>query len=206
MAGDNVSVEPDLPSVDFSSWLKEMQRALRGERSSDVPCGSCTACCTSSQFIHIRPDEVDTLAHISPQLLFPVPRAPRGHVLLGYDERGHCPMLIDSKCSIYEHRPQTCRTYDCRVFAAAGIDVGDEKPMIARTAARLRFDYGTESAEREHDAVRAAAAYISEHPDRLPEGVAPVTATQRAVLAVEIHGEFLGPSPVEIRKRLPPAR
>ena len=54
-----------------------MQAALRGERSADVPCGDCTRCCTSSQFIHIAPDEVETLAHIPVELLFPAPRLPR---------------------------------------------------------------------------------------------------------------------------------
>ena len=74
-------------------WLAGMERALRGEQASDVPCDGCTACCTSSQFVHIGPDETDTLAHIPAALLFPAPRLPDGHVLLGYDEHGHCPML-----------------------------------------------------------------------------------------------------------------
>ena len=33
-------------------------------------------------------------------------------------------MLVDGRCSIYEHRPRTCRTYDCRIFTATGLDVG----------------------------------------------------------------------------------
>ena len=105
-----------------------------------MPCNGCTACCTSSQFVHIGPDETDTLAHIPAELLFPAPLRPRGHVLMGYDERGHCPMLIDNRCSIYEHRPQTCRTYDCRVFPAAGVELEDEdKVLIARTYPPLAF-------------------------------------------------------------------
>src|SRR6266508_6252442 len=98
-----------LPAGQFSSWLAGLQSALRGEADSEVPCDGCTACCTASQFIHIAPDETDTLAHIPPELLFPAPGLPTGHVLLGYDERGHCPMLIDNQCSIYEHRPRTDR-------------------------------------------------------------------------------------------------
>jgi hypothetical protein len=86
--------EGDLDAGDFSSWLVEIQAALRAERAAEVPCGGCTACCTSSQFVHVGPDETDTLAHIPAELLFPAPRMPEGHVLLGYDERGHCPMLI----------------------------------------------------------------------------------------------------------------
>jgi hypothetical protein len=191
-------VEPNepLPAGDFGSWVAGMQEAIDGRRGSDVPCGSCTACCTASQFVHIAPDEVDTLAHIPAELLFPAPRAPRGHVLLGYDERGHCPMLVDGGCSIYEHRPRTCRTYDCRVFAAAdvGLDEGsdDPSPLIASRARRWQFVYATETDAARHDAVRAAASFLLAHPDRSPTGSAPVNATQRAVAAVEIHEAFLG--------------
>jgi hypothetical protein len=56
-----------------------------------VACGGCTACCTSYQFGHIGPEETDTLAHIPADLLFPASRLPRGHMLLGYDERGTAP-------------------------------------------------------------------------------------------------------------------
>jgi hypothetical protein len=146
----------DLNAGDFSSWLADMQSALRGERAADVPCGECTACCTSSQFVHIAPDETDTLAHIPAELLFPAPRMPKGHVLLGYDERGHCPMLVDNRCSIYEHRPRTCRTYDCRVFPAAGVDA--DKPLVARQAVRWRFTFPTDTDRLEHRAVQTAAA------------------------------------------------
>ena len=70
------SEESELAAGDFSSWMTEMQGAIRGERGSDVPCGGCTACCTSSQFVHIEPDETDTLAHIPAALLFPAPSGP----------------------------------------------------------------------------------------------------------------------------------
>ncbi len=183
---------PDLAAGDFSTWLVDMQAAIRGERGSDVPCGGCTACCTASQFVHIAPDEQDTLAHVPRELLFPAPRLPRGHVLMGYDERGHCPMLIDNRCSIYEHRPRTCRTYDCRVFAAAGIELDDdEKALINERARRWRFSYRTPGARAEHDAVRAAAVFLQTHRNELPTGAVPADATQRAVLAVEMHDRFL---------------
>jgi Fe-S-cluster containining protein len=182
-----VNDAPDLAAGDFSSWLAQMQGAIRGERGSDVPCNGCTACCTSSQFIHVEPDETETLSHIPAELLFPAPRLPRGHVLLGYDERGHCPMLIDNRCSIYEHRPRACRTYDCRIFPATGIDLdGDEKRRIAEQARRWRFDFPTSAGREEHEAVRAAAAFVTEHPDARP-----TTATQRAVRAIEVHADFL---------------
>ena len=175
----------------FSDWLVEIQGAIRGAGGSEVPCGTCTACCMSSQFVHIGPDEVDALAHIPAELLFPAPGLPRGHVLLGYDESGHCPMLVDGACSIYAHRPRTCRTYDCRVFPAAGVDPGADKPLIASRARTWRFDYPAPADRQRHEAVRAAARYLAEHPESLPDGAAAPTATQRAVLAIEMHEVFL---------------
>lgn len=98
-----------LPAGSFSSWLSGMQRALRGAGASDVACGTCTACCTSSQFVHVGPDEAETLAGIPRALLFPAPGLPEGHLVMGYDEAGHCPMFRDGGCSIYEHRPRSPR-------------------------------------------------------------------------------------------------
>jgi len=192
MPADAPSDEPTLPAGAFSSWMTEIQGALRGERDADVPCAGCTACCTASQFVHIGPDETDTLAHIPAELLFPAPRLPRGHVLLGYDERGHCPMLVDDTCSIYEHRPRTCRTYDCRAFAATGVALDEtDKALIAKRAARWRFDFPTEADRRLHDAVRAAADSLAGPAD--PGARAPANATQHAVRAIEIHDTFLSP-------------
>ncbi len=159
----------------FSTWLDEIAAAIAGTTSSDVPCGTCTGCCTSSQFIHIGPDETDALAHIPAALLFPAPRMPRGHVLMGYDQRGHCPMLVDGACSIYAHRPRTCRTYDCRVFTAAGIAPDDDKPVIAERVAMWRFRHPTAVDRAEHDAVINAARDLTAH-----------SATQRAVEAVQV--------------------
>ncbi|MGI8809789.1 MAG: YkgJ family cysteine cluster protein [Acidimicrobiales bacterium] len=169
-----------------------MQRALQGDSESDVPCGSCTACCTSSQFVHISPDELDTLAHVPAELLFPAPRMPRGHVLLGYDHNGRCPMLIDGGCSIYEHRPRTCRTYDCRIFPAAEMEPDGGQAAIAQQARRWRFDFPSEADRVRNEAVRAAARFVAERGEELPEEAVPTNATQRAVLAVRIHRAFLG--------------
>jgi hypothetical protein len=190
--GSDDPAEPPLTAGGFSDWLTQMQRALRGEGESDVPCGSCTGCCTSSQFVHIEPDEADALAHIPAELLFPAPRLPSGHVLMGYDENGHCPMLVDGGCSIYEHRPRTCRTYDCRIFAAAAVDVDDPaQAAIAARVRRWRFEHPSDLDRVQHDAVRAAAVFIREHPSDLPDGASPVNATQHALLAIRMHEGFL---------------
>ncbi|MCU1366981.1 MAG: hypothetical protein JWN39_2620 [Ilumatobacteraceae bacterium] len=187
-------MRPDQPASDggtvpagaFTVWLGEMQAAIGGEAESDVPCGECTACCTASQFIHIGPDEEDAKAHIPGALLFPAPRMPKGHVLMGYDEHGRCPMLIDDRCSIYAHRPRTCRTYDCRVFAAAGLEPDEaDKALIAERVRRWRFSHPTPQDVANHDAVRAVAVELIAHPDTLPVGIRPDNTTQIAVLAVE---------------------
>ena len=137
----------------FAAWYAALVRAVSGDGEMTVPCGSCRACCTSGQFVHIAPDETDTLAHVPAALRFPAPGLRRGHVVLGYDEHGRCPMLVDDACSIYDHRPRTCRTYDCRVFAATGVDPGPTQPEIAERAASWRFAVDD---QRRWDAVHAA--------------------------------------------------
>jgi hypothetical protein len=173
----------ELDAGDFGPWLAQLRGALRGENDADVPCDGCSACCTSSQFVHIAPDEADALAHIPPQLRFPAPGLPPGHVLLGYDEHGRCPMLGDAGCTIYEHRPRTCRTYDCRVFAAAGLDVAEgdgTKAAIASRARRWRFTFADGDDESRWRAVRAEAAALRR------DGGGRATTTQVAVRAVEV--------------------
>jgi uncharacterized protein len=151
----------DLPAGEFSAWLRRTRAALLGEGGADVPCGECSACCTTSHFVHVGPDEAQTLARIPRELLFPAPGLPAGTVLLGYDERGRCPMLTSGRCSVYEHQPLTCRTYDCRVFAAAAI-TADREP-ITRQARRWKFSHPAQDDRDEHAAVRAAARFMREH-------------------------------------------
>jgi uncharacterized protein len=184
--------EPDdaLPAGEFSGWLASMVRTLDGAQGSDVPCGSCTACCRSAQFVHIEPDEHAALARIPSALLFPAPRLPAGHVLLGYDEQGRCPMLVEDRCSIYEDRPRTCRTYDCRVFAATDIEPDAAQPDIVERVRRWRFDHPTELDALEHRAVQAAARFVRERATELP-GQARGGAVQQAVLAIRAHAAFL---------------
>lgn len=186
--------DPDaLSGGDFSCWVDDLRAALRGERPSVVPCNGCTACCTSSQFVLVAPDETETLRRIPERLLFPAHRQPPGYKVLGYDERGHCPMLADGRCSIYEHRPRTCRTYDCRVFAATGLDPGPGKEAIAERARRWRFDPPAREADDHHRAARAAAAFLERHRRELGADLVPADRTQLSVIAIRIHDLFLAP-------------
>lgn len=172
----------------FSTWLDGIREVLRDGSTSDVPCGGCTACCTSSQFVHIGPDEHETLARIPRELRFAAPRLPAGHVLMGYDDRGHCPMLVDGACSIYEHRPRACRTYDCRVFAASGLELeGPEKSAINERVRRWRFRVPEQTDRDRLRAVRSAAALLTE---REPER----TVTDRTLAAIDDDSPVPGPS------------
>jgi uncharacterized protein len=176
------------PAGDFSTWVEEMKAALRGRGAADVPCGDCTACCRSAQFIHVGPDETDTLAQIPRDLLVPAPGLPTGHFLLGYDQRGHCPLFVDGHCSIYDHRPRTCQTYDCRIFAAAGLAAAVREDLIAAQALRWRFSY-TAAGRTQQAAMESAAAFLREQ-SQLPGRSAP-GPTQIAVRAFESHQVFL---------------
>ena len=143
------------PAGDFGEWLLGMQAALHGEQDSEVPCDGCTACCTSSQFVHVEPTDEAALAVIPRELLFPAPGLPEGHWVMGYDQDGCCPMLVDGRCSIYSSRPRTCRTYDCRLFAALG-RVNDATPLIARRIRSWEFTYEDDETRHLADEVRAS--------------------------------------------------
>ncbi len=183
-----MTAAPDLPAGEFSAWLGAMRAALRHGRDAGVPCGDCCACCDTAHFVHIGPDESDTLAHVPRELLFAAPGQPAGTMLLGYDAHGHCPLLEGGLCSIYEHRPLTCRVYDCRVFAAAGIDA--DRDEITRRARRWAFTYATRSERDDHRAVRAAARFLGDHAALLPPEAVPHDPPHRAVLAVLASGAF----------------
>jgi uncharacterized protein len=108
---------------------------------------------------------------------------------MGYDENGHCPMLVDGACSIYEHRPRTCRTYDCRVFAASGLELDDPaKSAISDQVSRWEFQLPERIGQVELEAVRSAALLLGELEPAL-------NATERTLAAIEIHDQFLAMDP-----------
>ena len=170
-----------------------MRAALAGSAEMDVACGTCVGCCTSSYFIKVRAHETEALERIGPDNLRPVPGATNGNMLMGFDEQGHCFMFENGRCSIYSSRPETCRTYDCRVFAAAGMNAGPDKTVINERIASWRFDYADAQDERRHRAVTAAANFMRQHPVRFPGGRVPSRPSEIAVLAVKGYEVVLDP-------------
>lgn len=173
----------------------QMRASLRGDGGTDVPCGECRGCCVSSYYIPVRPEDVQALARIPEQVLVTAQGQPPGHFMMTYREDGTCPMLRQGNCSIYEHRPQTCRDYDCRIFAAAGIQAGGaDKPVINRRVSEWLFRYASTEDRLAHDAVLAAAAFIRDQRSAFPGGRGPTAPTGIAVLAIKAYAVFLDPN------------
>jgi uncharacterized protein len=175
---------------DFSAWLHALRTAYLQDGVVDVPCGDCAACCTSSHFVHVGPGEALTRARIPEELLVAAPGAVAGTLLLGFDQKGRCPLLNGRRCEIYEDRPRTCRLYDCRVYTAAGVDA--DRDAITRQARAWAFSYPAARDRREHEAVRAAARFLREHAAAFPSGRAPSEPADIAITAVRVYDAFLG--------------
>lgn len=172
----------------FGDWLRRMRRSLQGNEGMDVPCGECVGCCVSGYSVQLRPEDDRARAQIPAELLVSPPGFPAGHLTVQPKPDGLCPMLHAGRCTIYHVRPQTCLDYDCRIFAAAGIDAG--KPIIDKRVREWRFSYPTDSDRSEHEAVLAAASFIREHRESFNVRV-PTAPMGIAVIAIKAYGVFL---------------
>jgi hypothetical protein len=180
----------------FGAWLERTLALLRGQGEADVPCGTCTGCCTSSYYIRIRPRDRPAVAAFAQSYLVTPPGITPGDALMGWRHDGTCPALESGSCTIYAHRPMTCRDYDCRVFAVAGIDAGDERKAVINARVRAwRFSFADDAERRAFAAIRRAAGFIRRHGDRFPAGFAPTAPTGIAVLAMKIYPVFMAEDP-----------
>jgi len=184
----------EIPAGDFLDWLQHFRASLLGNEGSQVPCGDCRGCCISGYSVQIRPHDVEARALIPAALLVSARGFARDELTMAARSDGTCPMLRDNECSIYDARPQTCRDYDCRVFAASGLDAGGpDKAVINRRVRQWRFSYPTELDRKAHAAVMAAADFIRTKRDSFPNQRAPMGPSGIAVLACESYSVFLQP-------------
>lgn len=170
-----------------------MRRALLGNEGMDVPCGDCVGCCVSGYSLQLRPEDQRAANRIPATFVVSSHGSAKGHLTVQPLPSGVCPMLEGGRCSIYADRPQTCLDYDCRIFAAAGIDAGGEdKAVINKRVREWRFSYPEQTDRQEHEAVRAAAAFIRDRRDsfnvRVPAGPMGI-----AVFAIKSYEVFLDP-------------
>ena len=76
-----------------------------------VPCGTCNACCRNGYVITRKASDSADLPWQ------PGVDEAAGMEVLPRTPEKHCALLVDGRCSVYEHRPYDCRTYDCRDLA-----------------------------------------------------------------------------------------
>ena len=194
MGAETIPLQP-VDAGDFTTWLQGTRATQLEGNDADVPCGDCNGCCKSFYFIHITPKDTDALEVIPQELLVDAPGLPPGHFVMGYNDQGHCPMLRDDRCTIYEHRPQTCRAYDCRIFAASDMQPGEtDKALVRERTERWVFNYETPTDRTSQKNVARAARWLTEqrnNPDsHLPANFIPSNSTQLAVLAIELRELF----------------
>jgi uncharacterized protein len=174
----------------FSEWLEAMRAVLRGERAAQVPCGTCVGCCVSSYPIPLRPADRIAQEQVPEQYLIHSPGIKAGHLLMGFRDDGSCPMFEMGCCSIYPHRPQTCREYDCRIHAAAGTLPAGDRPLIHQRVNAWRFSYPRPEDGHQSRAVLRAARFIEAHSSEFPASIRATSPTAVAVLAVKVYPLF----------------
>lgn len=187
------------PAPVFGRWLSDTLATLHDDVPADVPCGDCNACCRTFHQIHIRPGEKRARKRLPKDYLSVAPGLPPGYQLLGYTEAGACPLLIEGQCTIYEDRPLVCRTYDCRLYAATGVE--PDRAEIAEKVRRWRFSYPTAADRERQEAVLAAVRFIQETPACLPSVAARRQPIRLATLAVVTHGLFRPGATRGVRRR-----
>jgi len=81
---------------------------------SDVPCGTCTACCSGPGWgLRLDPDDDPSR--------YTTLEADGSHWVVASVVHGGCVYLEDGVCSIYEDRPKVCRRFDCADLPLVGL-------------------------------------------------------------------------------------
>lgn len=183
----------------FAVWLHATLDTLLRDAPADVPCGACNACCRTFHQLHIRPGETRVRRRLPREYLTAARGLPPGYLLLGHTEDGSCPVLAGGRCTIYEDRPLVCRTYDCRLYAATGVE--PDRAEIAAQVRRWCFSYpGPEDRELQA-AVLAAVDFIRRTPACLASEAARRQPIRLATLAVVAHGLFRPGATRGLRRR-----
>jgi len=187
------------PAPAFGAWLEATLATLHDDVPADVPCGACNACCRTFHQLHIRPGEKRARKRLPKEHLSVARGLPPGYLLLGHTEDGACPVLVEGLCTIYEDRPLVCRTYDCRLYAATGVE--PDRAEIAEKVRRWSFSYPAAEDRERQEAVLAAVRFMRETPACLPGEAARRQPIRLATLAVVTHELFLPGATLGMRRR-----
>jgi uncharacterized protein len=166
-----------------------MRGVLKGEQTADVPCDGCVGCCVSSYAIALRPADKAALDAVPSRFLRM--SIAGGPALMGFRSDGSCPLLESGRCTIYTDRPQTCRDYDCRIYAATGLLPDGERPVIRERVLEWCFEFATAEEAAQRDALVRAARFIREHAALFPPAARAVSSAGAAVLAVKCWPLFV---------------
>lgn len=128
-------------------------------REASVPCQGCNQCCYHGR-VDVYPDKesAENLAHLDV-----VPHPDGGFALRKREDGGCVHLGSGGECTVYHHRPNACRFYDCRVFSALGlVDTYDNN----RNSPAWVFDAPTTEERIANMALRLA---VGKHIDSTPE-------------------------------------
>ena len=81
----------------------------RGD-AGPVRCGACSACCYYSGIPVDTKRDRRRLPHLHTE------RNRHGELVLRQRADGTCAHLGEQGCTVYQHRPSACRSFDCRAF------------------------------------------------------------------------------------------
>ena len=179
-----------VPAGSFGVWLSGMRAVLRGQCEADVPCGDCVGCCVSTYMIPLRPDDSQVLGSVPDRYLMIERQGAGIRYQMKPREDGTCPVFNDGGCSLYAHRPQTCRDYDCRVYSATGLVPDGDRPVIRERVEAWRFSYSSETELADARAIRSAAAFLLANRAAFPPGFRMESAAAAAVLAMKVYPVF----------------
>jgi Fe-S-cluster containining protein len=185
----------NIDAGDFEVWLQSVLLSFKTGAEIDVPCGHCRGCCSAGRFVHLTPSDQSAHSVIPKQLLHRAPEMPKGYAIMGYLSGGLCPMLKAGNCSIYQNRPSTCRAFDCRILAVAGLHIeGQWNERINNRVRAWQFSFLSEEGRQRYKAINNAAAFIKNNPTAFPNNRAPSDSATIAVLAIKVHSVFLSQS------------
>lgn len=102
----------------------------RHSLEADVPCNGCTACCRGSE-VTVTEEEAERLGYENTRELY-------GRRVLAHQSDGACVFLENDRCGIHEQRPETCRVFDCRRMAIAGV-LPATRPHVADRVKQWRI-------------------------------------------------------------------
>lgn len=140
------------PTGSVTSWLRRYRKAMLSGAGTNVPCGECTACCRSNEYIVLQADEVERFDGVVIN--------PDGEPSIQTLPDGRCPYLDEEKgCTIYDERPQNCRNFDCRTMLFCRTLPGD-RPLIAEAIRQWEPAYRTVEDHVTGIALRLAATAL----------------------------------------------